>query len=210
MMKGLLIKDILGLRKYFFSCVVICFFFLILSVLVKTAMFVSSILSVLFLLMPLTVFSYDESAKWDAYGLTLPVTRKQMVFSRYVLTLLMLVVGSLIGSVLTYGITQLPGVEETSQEMLAVIPVICGLGLIILSVVFPLIYQFGAEKGRYIMIAVFLLFMIVMFLFNQLPGWQEKVLPLLVFLPYIAPAAGIIFLVISYFISCRIYENKEF
>ena len=112
-MKGLLIKDILGLRRYFFSFAVICLAFLILSVLMKTAMFVSSILAVLFLMMPLTVFSYDESAKWDAYGLTLPVSRKQIVLSRYVLTLLMLAVGSLIGAVFTYGITLLPGVEET-------------------------------------------------------------------------------------------------
>ena len=209
-MKGLLIKDILGLRRYFFSFAVICLAFLILSVLMKTAMFVSSILAVLFLMMPLTVFSYDESAKWDAYGLTLPVSRKQIVLSRYVLTLLMLAVGSLIGAVFTYGITLLPGVEETSQGMLEVIPVICGMGLIILAVVFPLIYKFGAEKGRYLMIAVFLLVMIVTLLFNQISGWKEQLLPLLVFLPYAAPIVGLAFMAISYWISCRIYENKEF
>ncbi len=209
-MKGLLIKDILGLRRYFFSFAVICLAFLILSVLMKTAMFVSSILAVLFLMMPLTVFSYDESAKWDAYGLTLPVSRKQIVLSRYVLTLLMLAVGSLIGAVFTYGITLLPGVEETSQGMLEVIPVICGMGLIILAVVFPLIYKFGAEKGRYLMIAVFLLLMIVTLLFNQISGWKEQLLPLLVFLPYAAPIVGLAFMAISYWISCRIYENKEF
>lgn len=173
-------------------------------------MFVSSILAVLFLMMPLTVFSYDESAKWDAYGLTLPVSRKQIVLSRYVLTLLMLAVGSLIGAVFTYGITLLPGVEETSQGMLEVIPVICGMGLIILAVVFPLIYKFGAEKGRYLMIAVFLLLMIVTLLFNQISGWKEQLLPLLVFLPYAAPIVGLAFMAISYWISCRIYENKEF
>ena len=209
-MKGLLIKDILGLRRYFFSFAVICLAFLILSVLMKTAMFVSSILAVLFLMMPLTVFSYDESAKWDAYGLTLPVSRKQIVLSRYVLTLLMLAVGALIGAVFTYGITLLPGVEETSQGMLEVIPVICGMGLIILAVVFPLIYKFGAEKGRYLMIAVFLLLMIVTLLFNQISGWKEQLLPLLVFLPYAAPIVGLAFMAISYWISCRIYENKEF
>lgn len=209
-MKGLLIKDILGLRRYFFSFAVICLAFLILSVLMKTAMFVSSILAVLFLMMPLTVFSYDESAKWDAYGLTLPVSRKQIVLSRYVLTLLMLAVGSLIGAVFTYGITLLPGVEETSQGMLEVIPVICGMGLIILAVVFPLIYKFGAEKGRYLMIAVFLLLMIVTLLFNQISGWKEQLLPLLVFLPYAAPIVGLAFMAVSYWISCRIYENKEF
>ena len=209
-MKGLLIKDILGLRRYFFSFAVICLAFLILSVLMKTAMFVSSILAVLFLMMPLTVFSYDESAKWDAYGLTLPVSRKQIVLSRYVLTLLMLAVGSLIGAVFTYGITLLPGVEETSQGMLEVIPVICGMGLIILAVVFPLIYKVGAEKGRYLMIAVFLLLMIVTLLFNQISGWKEQLLPLLVFLPYAAPIVGLAFMAISYWISCRIYENKEF
>ena len=209
-MKGLLIKDILGLRRYFFSFAVICLAFLILSVLMKTAMFVSSILAVLFLMMPLTVFSYDESAKWDAYGLTLPVSRKQIVLSRYVLTLLMLAVGSLIGAVFTYGITLIPGVEETSQGMLAVIPVICGMGLIILAVVFPLVYKFGAEKGRYLMIAVFLLLMIVTLLFNQISGWKEQLLPLLVFLPYAAPIVGLAFMAISYWISCRIYENKEF
>lgn len=207
-MKGLLIKDILGMRRYFRTLAIICIFFVLLSFLLKTVTYVSSMLSVIFLMLPLTVFSYDEFAKWDAYGLTLPVTRNQVVLGRYAMTLIMLVVGAAIGLAISAVLTFVPEMDGTLTDVISVITLISSAGLVVLAIVLPLIYKFGAEKGRYVMIGVFLAVFILVFLLSKanMPISAEQLLSNLVWL---LPVVGLLLFALSYFVACRVYHKKE-
>lgn len=207
-MKGLLVKDILGIRRYLRTMGVLCAFFVVLSLLMHSATYISSMLSFLFLMMPLTVFSYDESAKWDAYGLTMPITRNQVVLGRYLLSLLMMVAGAVIGFAASSLLSLLPNMEGSMAEMALIIRVVCGMGMIFLSIVLPLIYKFGAEKGRYIMMAVLLGIFILFYLINSmnLMQWENQGTRTIF---YLLPVLGLACLAVSYGIACRVYQNKE-
>ena len=42
------------------------------------------VLAVLAAMMPVTAFSFDEKAKWDKYALSMPVSRRDLVLSKYI------------------------------------------------------------------------------------------------------------------------------
>lgn len=47
------------------------------------------------MMMFMTTFSYDEYNKWDAYAVTLPLEKKDVVLSKYVGSILLLIVALL-------------------------------------------------------------------------------------------------------------------
>ena len=72
-MKGLLLKDILNFKKQgvmFFFLIALWFFIGIRN---KDIYYLSAIIAIMTLLVPITVISYDEKAKWERYALTMPI-----------------------------------------------------------------------------------------------------------------------------------------
>ena len=62
-------------------------------------------------------FSYDEMSKADRYILTLPITKKEVVLSKYILVIGSTVIGSILGVILSFVITlminkQVPNIGE--------------------------------------------------------------------------------------------------
>ena len=97
----------------------------------------------------LSTFSYDDFNKWNAYAITLPVSRKNIVKSKYISTIIIIMVSSLFGLLISYLISMLPSqsldlkyvVEEFLSSLLGVV--------IIVSIMFPMIFKFGIEKARF-------------------------------------------------------------
>ena len=89
-MSGLIVKDFLILRKTLRS------YLLILAIYVAVAFagywsssFVGGFMMVMVALLPMNTFAYDKQAKWDVYGLSLPVGRTKTVAARYLAVLIM-------------------------------------------------------------------------------------------------------------------------
>ncbi|MCI8840806.1 MAG: ABC-2 transporter permease, partial [Oscillospiraceae bacterium] len=87
-MTGLILKDLLILRKTLRS------YLLILAIYVAVAFagywsasFVGGFMMVMVAMLPMNVFAYDKQAKWDVYGLSLPVGRTKTVAARYLAVL---------------------------------------------------------------------------------------------------------------------------
>ena len=53
------------------------------------------------MMMSIYSFSYDSLAKWDRFGLSLPVTRKEVVASKYILSLLFCLIGTALSFLLS-------------------------------------------------------------------------------------------------------------
>ena len=89
-MTGLILKDFLILRKtlrsYLFMLVV---YVGIAFTGVWSADIVGVLMVVMVVMLPMNVFAYDKQAKWDTYGLALPVGRTKTVAARYVCVLLL-------------------------------------------------------------------------------------------------------------------------
>lgn len=217
-MKGLLLKDFISLKKNvkIFGIFMIIYGFMAFTQ--KDSSFFSSIFTMLFALLTMTTYSYDEMAKWDGYALTMPVSRANMVQEKYLMMLLLTLIGTIIN--LTFTIFVNVSLKTGSLFHGTQICLI-GASIVILfyCVTIPFITKLGVEKARYIFLAVYLIpFFLVFFVAQELRKKNIRIPEEFVqaynftvqHINIILPIVIILGLCISYRISIRIYEKKEF
>ena len=159
-MKGLIIKDFLLLGKTIKLYAIILGFYAVFSISTGNASFFGSMVAIFSAMLPITALAYDERAKWDRYALTMPVTRKDIVLSKYYLGAMLCVAG------LIFSFVSLVFAKDmTFEEKIFTSLFMMSLGLLYQAIVLPLMFKFGTEKGRiYMMIAFFAPAVIVMLL----------------------------------------------
>lgn len=210
-MKGLLLKDILGIKsffKFFLAVVAIC---TVIALASQNEGFSAGIASGVSIfiggMMGFTSFAYDTAYGWDNYVRTLPYTKKQIVLAKYVFSLLITGIGAGIGIAINLILTA-TGASGQDAGIWSAIALITCMVAIFISIMIPLMFRYGAEKARIIVIIVFLVpFMLFVLLGseNGAESMMELIDKCVVWLPIVSAAA----LVISWFISVRIYEKKE-
>jgi len=203
-MKGLILKDFINLKKQSKAIGVLVVFYLLLAIATKNISMFGAIILILFAMMPITALSYDERANWDKYGLTMPVSRAEMVLSKYILGLIL----SLFALILNFIVQILMG-TEMNTENITINFVIFGASIIFISLLLPIMFKFGVEKGRILMILILMLPTITITLLPQIvktPPSEEMITKALYALPFII----VIIYVLSILISRNIYSKKEF
>ena len=216
-MKGLIIKDLCVLKNQMKTLLLVLAFFIIFSIINEDATFILFLVPFYMIMILITTFNYDEFNKWDSYCNSLPLSRKEIVKSKYILfnatSLIVLIVGILSSFIIPNFI------ENTTFESLfaSIIGVAFGICLVI-SLLIPFYYKFGSSKGRImlflcIVILALLIGMItsldifnnkeIMNLLNSLNNLSIGMITLLLII------VTIIIMTISYYISVRIYKNKE-
>lgn len=205
-MKGLFIKDLLTIRRYGKIMVGAVILMLAASFFLEDFSFVSAMVVVFGATLPITVFSYDTLAHWDGYSLTLPVTRCQLVTSKYLLGLTLSAIGSLLSALIN-----LVGEGMDENRLWIVLPLIFLAGSILyLSILLPLVYQFGAEKSRLMIILILILPFSIAALYEKSGGTLFSFALPVPLIAAVLPLALLAVLALSWYISCRIYEHKEF
>ena len=112
-MRGLIWKDLLCLRKGIaVYAVVAAAYLLMLAAGFWDISVVASVLAVIVCVLPCSCFSYDYIAKWDRFGLALPVSRAQVVLARYLTTALLLGLSALLLAVLGLLAWALGGLDD--------------------------------------------------------------------------------------------------
>lgn len=164
-------------------------------------------------LTPLYTFSYDRTAHWDVYARALPVERWKIVLAKYLLGLVFLAAGLLLGGAVIAVSGFLGAAQETGRMIGSLAGMMAG-GLLLLSLQLPFFYRFGPEKAR-------LLIVVTIFLVAALFGASLSVentsgLSLLFSLFNPTPMASFLliaaafFLVVgSFFLCVRIYCKRE-
>ncbi|MCI6041162.1 MAG: ABC-2 transporter permease [Clostridiales bacterium] len=197
-MKGLLMKDLLNLKQTMRVWLLLLALFIVIGFAQQSPLYVGSMLTVMLLLLPVNALAYDENCKWEPYALTMPVTRRDLALSKYLLVLL----GTAVMAPLSAVCSLMMGVE--AQEVLSIIGLLLSVGLCMVSIMLPLLFRFGVQKGRMIMIVLVLLPVAVTAAF---PGAFTAALPngagwL--------PLAAFVLLALSAAISVRVCERKEY
>lgn len=208
-MKGLLLKDLYNMGQQKKILVFLALFYGAFALFTDS----SGMLNVFVLvcsMLSVSAFSYDEFAKWDSYALSLPVTRKEIVAARYLFATLLTGCGAL--AVLVLGTLSFIVRSQTNfGAMVISIASITALSFLLLSLLLPLCYKFGLEKGR-IMLMIFM--MVLVFLGMSLPEFLANLPEMFalqsLLLPVIVLLLCAVALVLSYSASVRIYEKKEF
>jgi ABC-2 type transport system permease protein len=212
-MSGLVLKDLCVLKKAVRSYVVIL---LVYAVLTATGMldtsFLSGFLALLITMMPISSFSYDDLARWDRYAAALPVGRRGIVQSKYVFTLL-ISAGALVLGLGVSGIAAALRWGDSSLPELIIVNIACiAAGLFLNAVILPFLFRYGAEKSRMILLAVFVVvfgggMLLLKFVGSTTLAAVEQVFSAGGMAA--AAVAGLLCLLVSYFISCHIYQKKE-
>lgn len=209
-MKGLILKDLLlikGNARYILIFLVI--FGLIALEGNDVLYFIPAFIS---MMMFMTTFSYDEYNKWDAYAITLPIKKENIVLSKYVGSTILLG----IALILTFIISLVVSLVTEQLDMQKNITLLLGCGgavLLVEAIMYPLLIKFGVEKGRiWVFLGIFLSSFIIGFIFQKVSlTIPENLMTFLSqYLPWLLAAALLLILIISYTISKKLYLKKEF
>lgn len=165
-MKGLIYKDVVTLVKQMRLYLLMV---LVLSILPLGSL--SSFAVIYAAMLPFSAIAYDEQAKWPRLAAMLPYTPGQLVLSKYIigwgavaaaLGLSALVNGALRG-------VAVAGAAPLAHQ-LKLLWVTALLALMLIAVVLPMIFRFGAEKGRALSLIVIVLGVVGIALLGQLIG----------------------------------------
>ncbi len=166
-------------------------------------LFVIPFFSMLFML---TTFNYDNYNKWDLYAVSLPNGRKNTVRSKYLTSIIGIVLSLVVGAILEMIIKNTPFKEAIDMSL----AIIFGISLVI-SILYPVIFKLGIEKARiFIFVLAFALALIggLIIKFINL-DFNLDLSFLKDYVNYILLLLTFIILLISYKISSIIYSKRE-
>ncbi len=217
-MKGLILKDFINLKKNvkIFAVLVVLYGFMAFTT--SDVNFFSSMFTMMIAILTLSVYSYDELAKWDVYALTMPVSREGVVRGKYVIMLLLTLMGAVIGTLSTIVIKM---IQQDKNLMSGLSGAWIGGAIVILfySIALPFITKLGVEKARFIFFAIYLVPFAIFYFAGNAVKSGDFVIPeqlirlgekLVQNIAILAPLVLAFAVMVSYTISVNIYRKKEF
>ena len=212
-MKGLLLKDFYQVIRYCRSYLLICLVFLGLSLFAPDSnAFFTVYPCLLASMIPVTLISYDTASRWEVMSLTLPYSRFQLVTAKYLVGLLC-EMAVLLLTVLCQGLNMAAAGVFSATELGELGATLFTISLLLPALMLPLIFKLGVEKGRTLYLAGIGVLMAVCGIgYAQI---AETGNPFHISISPIAPAVALPFLsiilyVISWRLSIRFYEKRDF
>ena len=212
-MKSVVLKDLYNMRGNGKSVLIS---FLILAVaMASTGVGVLYSGAILCSSLIVSTFAYDDRCDWAKYAVVMPISRNELVAGKYAMLTLLVVGGmavSLLASLVSNAITgQIPLNWNGLQELIFSALTALIFALVYGSVAIPLILRFGAEQGRVLLVAALLVPAAVCFVAYQIGKWLGIVLTDqgVVLLVCGAAVAALVWMAVSYRISCGIFAKQE-
>ena len=107
----------------------------------------------------INTFQTDEFYNTESFILSFPYSRKQIVLSKYLFTILMLIISTYIG-LMVYAVIHFtinPGFNGLNMDMIKQLLMWEFAAIFVDSVFYPVIYKFGCEKSRFVLMSVLML-----------------------------------------------------
>ncbi|BDH61193.1 hypothetical protein MTP04_13230 [Lysinibacillus sp. PLM2] len=206
-MRALLIKDLLILSKQFKLMFLIFIFFIILSFMTEMGMVIIVMALIYSALQVSTTFSFEEMSQWNKFVNTLPIERKTIVQSKFILGILLTIATLIILSPIVYFSSEVIHLLSF-KELFSAFVLILSTSLIYLSITIPIYIKFGMQTGKFVIFAIvfipvfstgFVQYFIREIGVNQLMQYMK-----------LLPIASLVLLVLSYFVSVKWYEKKQY
>ena len=166
-------------------------------------------------MMIVTTFIFDDTSKWPRYALIMPVSKKDLVGGKFVVLTIFCLIGSLFGlAVVLIGGFALKKVAfdlSGMGELLFSALIALVTSLVLGSMSIPLVFKFGAEKGRVLLLISFLVPAAICFgAYRLLILLGLEITDATAFvLLCCSPVLALVWCYIMYHISCRIFEKQE-
>lgn len=214
-MMGLLLKDIYNLSGQMKIYLLYPFFAAFLAYQQGAIDIISFSSAFITMLIIISACAYDEMANFDAYALTLPLTRKDIVLSKYQLALMVSMLNAGVVIIISFLMqTLFPDrfVGTNWQVLLIEIFVVILAINALICLFLPMIFRYGTEKARVLLMVLFIGLGTIVYLLSTVDfSWIQ--LEQLQFLEdyglYIVAIVAIIIEWLSIRISNHIMMKKE-
>ena len=210
-MRGLLYKDLLQIWRDCKFMIFFSLFFIAIGV-AKNAIFFYSFALFYVALFPFVTMGLDENSGWDKYALTMPVKRWHLVMSRYLLSILGLLVTLLVYLIFRFMSHVLFGLSwNIGSDVMS----LTGIFLFIVffaSLSYPLVFKFGVARGRFLYVLVFGICFAMGYALTSVDAIDlEALITNISSLSVILLlAVAVIIFFTSLLLSVRIYERRDF
>ena len=207
LMKNDLMQLLSGIKGGFI--VVYLIFIGVMSIFSNVGQLFSYMMIFIFVMFGIAAFTYEETYHWDRYVAALPVSNRQIVLARYGMTGLCMAAG-LIAGVILWGVSLISGTGDmTSADwMLSEVQTLV-ISVLYIEIMIPVMYRFGAERGRVVMLLLFIIFFSAVSVLAELG--QEWTRWITVYgITMVLMGAAVILLPVSIMLACGIRAKKEF
>ena len=208
-MKSLLLKDLLNIAHNARTMALLLFLFALFFP-PREYLFISALLCSM---MIVTTFAFDDACHWPRFALTMPVDKRDIVRGKFAALLLFCTAGTGLGLVIgaLSGLAFRRLAPSELPELLFLALPAWGLALLLGNLAIPLVFRFGSERGRLLLILSFLVpaglflgaYRLLLLLGIELTG--QVVLALLGVLPLFALLFGLL----MEQVSVRVFSRRE-
>ena len=209
-MLGFIKKDLLMIKSNIKILAILLLIYIVMAF--QGQMDLSFLLPFMSVMIMMSTFSYDTFNKWDAYAVTLPNGRKNSVMGKYIATIILIEITTIIITILSFTISYAKTKIIDFENIIGTIFGSLFATILLQSFMYPAMYKFGPEKAR---IGIF----VVVFGVAIIGGVVTKYVDLLPMIKIIDsigkywiivfPVTMVLMLYISYKVSERIYFKKE-
>lgn len=200
-MKAILVSDMLVIKTQAKSVLLVLAVWLAITVYNGNGLFFSALSVVYAMMLPLTCIATYEKAHFERYVMSTPVSRASAALGHYVFGVICALALAAIGFAASVALGM-----STREALMSCSACFC-VGVVMVSVLLPVVYKFGSEKARLAMIAVFVLFLLFFgVVLSALDIDMDSLEDALLLLPVVT----LVVFAASALISVGIYKRKEF
>ena len=209
-MLGFIKKDLLMIKSNIKILAILLLIYVVMAF--QGQMDLSFLLPFMSVMIMMSTFSYDSYNKWDAYAISLPDGRKNSVKAKYLATIILIIVTTIIITALSFTISYAKTKIIDFEKITGTIFGSLFATILLQSFIYPAMYKFGPEKARIGLMTIIFCVAIIGGFITQYVDFSS----IINILNFIEEYWIIVFLItmilmlyISYKISERIYFKKE-
>ena len=151
-MLGFIKKDLLTIKSNYKILIVYLIFVLVFTF--QNNAFITFLPPYLSAMLLMSTFGYDEKNHWDAYAATFPKGRINVVRAKYLATILITFIVSLLVFIIALGVSYLGDDKFDMLETIVTLLATFGVTIIFISCMYPVFFKYGAEKSRLVILVV--------------------------------------------------------
>lgn len=210
-MLGFIKKDLLMIKSNIKILAILLLIYIVMAF--QGQLYLSFLLPFMGVMIMVSTFSYDTFNKWDAYAVTLPNGRKNSVRGKYIATIILIGLTTIIIAILSFTISYAKTKIIDFENITGTIFGSLFATILLQSLMYPAMYKFGPEKAR---IGIFVAVFGVVIIGGLIAKYVDlsTIIKMLessidTYWMIVFPVAMILMLYLSYKISERIYFKKE-
>ena len=209
-MIGMIKKDLLMIKNNYKAIIVAMVLFVFYSITFEMNM--TFFLPFMGLMLCISTINYDEYNNWHTYATALPQGKINVVNSKYITTIGITLVLTVVSALVSIIISSVRGTINISESFSTIMGELLAI-IFMMSILIPVLFKYGQEKGRMAMIIIGMLIFGIVFLFKEIIHIEisSNIINFLdTYLPIIFIVLSIFLLSISYYFSKKIYLRREF